>query len=221
MADGSRFDLAGSAQASVLHRISENFLPLDASMEGRGVHAQAFLKGETFPAAYVEFDLLETRPGCRCNDKDFIAACDAVNDTLGSLADALIQSSVEDIGAVLARGPILHLSRLEVRSHHAGRGLGTAFGGQMVSRLVQIHRASLLVIKPFPLQFESCAPPAGSASSEAFSSAFNEAEAKLTEFYRLNFGAQRAGEGNAYLLAPLGGLKLLVDEFGWSLSTKN
>ncbi|WP_432263408.1 hypothetical protein [Cupriavidus sp. TMH.W2] len=215
--DGDQFAPQGAIPTAVLHQTSQNYMPPDVCLEARGVRGQAYLPGDAFPAAYVEFDVLEKKPDSSIDDQRFFEACDAVNGTLSSLADAILQASVEEIGSVLALGPILHLSRLEVRSDHAGQGLGVGLGTAMLRLLSQRYRAAMLVLKPFPLQFESCAPSPEAPDHVDFTEAFNLAEKRLAEFYCDSFGVRRVREGDTFMLAPLGSLELVVDEIGWSL----
>ncbi|BBQ02958.1 hypothetical protein BSFA1_80860 (plasmid) [Burkholderia sp. SFA1] len=214
---GETFVLPGRESIIVSHQISANYMAPDLHTEAMGFRATAFRRDDSLPVAYVEFDVIRAKSGCNVDDESFVNACDTVNGTLSALANAVLESSIHGIHTVFARGPLLHLSRLEVRGDCAGHGVGALLGLTALQWLQRETKAVLLLLQPFPLQFESCAPSHDSPDRAKFEASYAEAESRLTKFYEQTFGVQCARPGEAYLMAALGGFELAVDDYGWSL----
>ncbi|QWE98119.1 MULTISPECIES: hypothetical protein [unclassified Cupriavidus] len=219
LTDGIRLDAEFAKEPwLVLCQVSDSFLSEDSGMDARGVHAQAFRLGEAFPRAYVEFDLLSPCAGQTLEEWQFLDACDSASSALSSMAIALSQSAVQDVGRLLGSAPILHLSRIEVRADQQGQRLGEWLGQFMLRWLCSSFAPGLLVVQPFPLQFESCSPCEGTPAHAAFREELGAATAKLAGYYCRTLNVNAVREGDSHLIGALAGWRLLVDEFGWSLA---
>ena len=199
-------------------QISDDFIDNDLPLRGVCVTAQVFFENDNNPAAYVEFDVLTIKDGSKMPDEMFLDACDSINNTLHSLASSLVASSVYDMETVLSHGALIHLSRLEVRNDHTGRGIGEWLTNRVLGFIEEKQDCAILAIKPFPLQFERCQPDIHSHELEEFNRKFSLAEERLAMYYRTKFFASPSYPGSEYLISALGGFGLEIDEFGWSLN---
>ena len=201
----------------ILCQVSESFLAEDSGLDARGVRAQAFRYGEPMPRAYAEFDLLAPCPGRTVDEHQFLDACDSANSSLSSMAIALCQSAVQDIGVVLAAAPIAHLSRVEVRADQEGQGLGEWLCRITLSWLHSTYGPALLILQPFPLQFENCSPHEGTPPHAEFRDEFSAAKERLAAYYQQSLQVSYVRDGDSHLIGALPGWRLIVDEYGWSL----
>lgn len=221
MIDGVRLETQFAEEPwIVLCQVSDSFLSEDSGLQARGIRAQAFRLGDDYPCAYAEFDLLTAIAGRDLDERLFLDACDSASSALSTMALALSQSAAQDIGHLLGSTSILYLSRIEVRADQQGRMVGEWFNQFVLAWLRSSFAPGLLIVHPFPLQFESCAPCEGTPAHTEFCRDFGLAQARLARYYRRTLKVDVVREGDTHLVAALAGWSLLVDEFGWSLITR-
>jgi hypothetical protein len=182
----------------------------------RKIRAAATLDGVREPACWLRFDLFDG--GRRYVDsEDLYYACDALSSSLERVASELIETCEGDIGDVLCLGPILHFERLEVRQSLRGKGLGIKVAKCMLNELTFRFRPTMLILCPFPLQFEGCAPPpdAGEHERKRYENALENNRRKLERLYKREFKVSRLGTNSDYWGAGLGGCRMMHGCNGW------
>jgi len=184
----------------------------------RGIRAVATLPGERKPACWLRYDLIEDG-GTYQTDDDFWYVCDALSGQLERLATGLIESCGSEIGDVLCQGPILHFERLEVKQELRGTGLGVALAQRLLLELVERFNPVLLVLCPYPLQFENCHTEREVSAREqaSYKRAFDSSRQRLARLYERGFGVKRLHKGSDYWGTGLSGCHLMQGRDGWVL----
>lgn len=155
--------------------------------------------------------------GHRVSDDDLWYACDALSGPLERLASGLIASSEVDLASIFELGPILHFERLEVRQDLRGSRIGVTLARSLIAELVNRFSPALLVLCPYPLQFEDCGPESESdATTQArYNKSFSANKHKLAILYEREFGVVRLRSDSDYWGVALSGFRFLHGSEGW------
>ncbi|REE23169.1 hypothetical protein B0G71_6408 [Paraburkholderia sp. BL27I4N3] len=184
----------------------------------REIRASANLANDLRPACWIRFDVIEAGRVAVTND-DFCYACDVVSHSLEQLASGLVETAAEDISRVLERGPIIYFEGLELRHDLQGSRLGVVVARYLLDVLVSRHSPALLVLCPYPLQFES------RRFEEAIEHAVLQKSEHTLERNRQNlialfereFWVSRLGKESDYWGTSLSGFGFIQGPSGWSI----
>lgn len=166
----------------------------------------------------MRFDLLDGG-GQELDDSELWYACDAMSASLARLASALIEATGSGVTDIFDLGPVLHFERLEVNEDLCGTGLGILLAQTVLAELAKRFKPSLLLLCPFPLQFENCAPDEESDSKgqTRFKRALATNRRRLSRLYEREFGVVRLCKGGDYWAAALPGFRLMQSKPGWAV----
>ena len=184
----------------------------------RRIRAYATLPQNRAPACWMRFDLLDDG-GQELDDSELWYACDAMSASLERLASALIEATGSGVTDVFDLGPVLHFERLEVHQELRGTGLGVLLAQAVLAEFVNRFKPSLLLLCPYPLQFENCAPGESSDSKRQtrFKRALDTNRRKLARLYEREFGVVRLCKGGDYWATALPGFRLMQSKPGWAV----
>lgn len=146
--------------------------------------------------AHGSTDLLGTH-SLLSND-DLLASADQYTQSSFDLVDMLCSTYARPLVALLTnRRHIAYFKRLEVRAPESGRGLGAQLGAQLLALLRARFKAGVIVLKPFPLQYEGRLP-----DGSPLMPAFQRDRAKLAAYYARHWNAFPVPGNEKYQFAP-------------------
>lgn len=200
----------------VEYSFSNDLLDGAGACESRGVTAWLLLDGLSIPVGVLDATLLTAGEGLEFGLYD---ACDQVSEALQKLILELARTSRDDLPVVLGQGGFLVINRLEVRAAHRGAGLCKKLVQPICELAHSMFNARLLVLEPFPLQYENCEPDENSQWFSEYWKGLQIDIDRLSSFYSYEFGFMAAGADSTLLIKPLLGTHLSQRIDGWALST--
>lgn len=201
---------------SLRYTLSDDVFQGESVCEGRNVLAWLCAANDETPVAVLEAVVLSRGQELGLAVPE---ACDQISEGLYNITAHLAKTCTIALADFLEQAGVIVVTRLEVRrdSRHHSRSL--QFVDALCCRVNQKYPLALLVVQPFPLQYEHCEPDADSDNYDPFWSAFRDDVDKLSNFYSYVFNCSSVSQDSSLLFKALPGWLLRNDRYGWSISS--
>jgi hypothetical protein len=176
------------------------------------IHAEVLATDEKEPI--LQADFIATICGGFESWGDFIYAAGACTERLLFAAERIAHTCALRPNALRRIGNILEVARLELRSDARGNGVGLSLGKQLLDYFTADMGTAVVLLSPFPLQFEGVRQRTPIEHLEATQNALQQATDKLKAHYTKSWGAMQVGD-TGLMVIPVNGVGIATIGESW------